>query len=395
MRILLHTNNFLPIIGGAEIVIHNLAEGLVELGHDVIVSTFQSRYPNPVANYEIKRLKNIHGMTRLGVGAKSRQFVLKRFIKRIEPDIIHTHFSIPSGVEIAEIKNKISVPIILTCHGEDIQKVPEISYGYRLNPDKEAIIKTTVNRFDKLIAISDDIKREYLSLGVSKNKIVRCPNPINYNLLQNKSNRLRTELGIDSQKKIILAVGRNHQKKGFKSLINIIDYLVNQLNEKNILCIIVGKEVSKLSEIIEKKDLNKYFLLKETAIPVGIKFQNDGYIKEDLIETYFKTADIYAMTSIVESFGLVTIEAMASGLPIIGYDSPGTNELIINNENGIIVEKNNEYEFAKKIKEIVKNDLFANYLKNNAQKTALNYSRIAIAKKHLEVYKIAISRYNE
>ena len=91
------------------------------------------------------------------------------------------------------------------------------------------------------------------------------------------------------------------------------------------------------------------------------------------VETYLHKSDIYVHSSYSESFGLVFIEAMAAGLPIVSLDGGGNRDLIINNFNGYIIDKPNIELFTSKILQIKNNPNFIIKLSKNGLEFSKNY----------------------
>ena len=89
----------------------------------------------------------------------------------------------------------------------------------------------------------------------------------------------------------------------------------------------------------------------------------------------------------IESFGITFIEAMASGLPIISFNTKGANEIITNNYNGYIIDFNDIDNFVKKIKDIYANKQMLNFVEVNAFKTAEKYDLELVTKKLINIYK--------
>lgn len=398
MKILMYTGAFLPRIGGAELVVHHLAEGLARIGADITVATFYRSKKKLLCSYNLRRISTLRGLGRLKgrrfdkIYKKYKEIKLANLIKNEQPDIIHVHYLYPTGYEILKLKQKLGIktPIAVTSHGIDIQKNETINYGLRLDPETEKKILYTMNHVDKVIAISDDIYDEYISLGMSKDKIAEIPNTVAYNILSKPSQISKTDFGLDPDVPVILAVGRNHPKKGFKELLRIIRIIKD--NNYPVMCVFVGKGVSSLKEDALQLGIADSVMFFEEALPAGVKYQNENYAPCDLISNFFRIADIYAMTSVIESFGLVTVEAMASGIPVVAMKADGSSGLVQHNYSGILIDGNHE-QFAQKVIELLDNPEKRKAMGINAGKEAAQYSRETVAKKHMALYRETIKLY--
>jgi glycosyltransferase involved in cell wall biosynthesis len=385
MRILMYTSTFLPQVGGAEIVVHNLAEGILKEGHDVLVATLHQGEKDPVAAYRLRRLRPIRGAGRLGLTDVARRMQLLLLIKQWRPHIIHAHFSNPCGYDIAKLWGLIGIPWVLTCHGEDIHKVPEISYGQRLDPEKERRITFAVQNAHGLVAVGTDVARQYLELGASSENVFRIPNPIAFesfakgDLKQNA----RDLLDLPVNMPIVLGVGRNHPIKGFNRLLDAIRQLKS--DGVKIGCVIVGKDSGLLQSLAKQLGIDDRVFLFDVASPAGLSFCGSNDREMLGIETFFVAADIYAMPSLAESFGLVTVEAMASGLPIVAFEGPGTNDLVTA-QCGVLVPPADIKAFARELKRYAEDADLRERAGSHGKKLAAQYDCRVVARHHVEMY---------
>ena len=94
--------------------------------------------------------------------------------------------------------------------------------------------------------------------------------------------------------------------------------------------------------------------------PKNYNLKNDRDIfdlpSEDVIEQYLQ-ADIFVYTTLIESFGIVILEAMAASLPVLAYDVPGVNELVSNKSNGLLASVNDTEQLSKMILSLSKKDI--------------------------------------
>ena len=144
-----------------------------------------------------------------------------------------------------------------------------------------------------------------------------------------------------SQKKVI-AVGRHAYEKGFDRLLEIWKKVIVKHPEWNLT--IYGKSNPDFNIVAMAKKLN---IDKNITFCEPVKNINEKYLE----------ASIYLMTSRFEGFGMVLIEAMASGLPCIAYDCPcGPRSIIENNQNGFLIEDGNENQFIQKLEYLIENE---------------------------------------
>jgi glycosyltransferase involved in cell wall biosynthesis len=166
-----------------------------------------------------------------------------------------------------------------------------------------------------------------------------------------------------SQKKVI-AIGRHAYEKGFDRLLEIWKKVIVKTPDWNLT--IYGKS---------NPDIDLVSMAKKLNIENNITF----YDPVKNIEEKYLEASICLMTSRFEGFGMVLIEAMASGLPCIAYDCPcGPRAIIENNDNGFLIEDGNENQFIQKLENLIENENLRIDMGNKAKTSVKKYEIEAI-----------------
>ena len=357
MKIFFLTSTFYPSIGGVEVGIHNLAINMSNLGNQVyVVCPFQSIYipkkfqlpykviPLPpkffyfVKFIEFPPIKLIYSIY---------YYILFKIYK---PEFWHISMSYPAGFSFLQFSKFSNSPYLIMSVGVDIQINKESSYGFRLNKN---INKLFVNYFRSIsnhVAASSCLETQYRELGVKNEKIYRIPNGVDLKRFNIKKNSVYKN---NNEFINLVSVGRNEPKKNYKKLIDCFEVLQKKSNNKYKLKI-VGSKVMNLKSYLNKNKV-PYVELIEPSNYNSKNNSNKLYClpSRDIINAYLK-ADIFVFSSLIESFGIVVLEAMAAGLPIVAFDVLGINELVKNNYNGKLVEANNINNFADAIISISK-----------------------------------------
>lgn len=249
--------------------------------------------------------------------------------KEIKFDLIHAHYIWPSGLVGVELKNKFKVPVVITEH------TSRTVYKELKRKNKNYIRALKLS--DSIIRVNRKDVPLFIEAGVSPDKVFYIPNGYDgKKFVKIDEKRCRKKLNLPLDKKIILNVGNLYDEvKGHKYLIEAVGKIVNQ--RKDILCIIVGegKLRSKLQKLINDLNLNGYVKL------VGAK-------PHDEIPLWMNACDLLVLPSLMESFGLVQIEALACGKPVVAARNSGSEELIVNENLGYLVEPKNPDELAEK-----------------------------------------------
>lgn len=203
--------------------------------------------------------------------------------------------------------------------------------------------------FDYFFYIGSQNKKLYEYYGVEKEKLVFTPYAVDndrfraeYEMYKNKKPELRKELGIPTNKKIILFSGKYIPKKRPMDLLKAYHLLID---DNNALIFLGDGELRKEMEAyISSNDLKNVFL--------------SGFKNQTEVGKYFATADIFVLPSGAgETWGLVVNEAMNFGLPIIISDMIGcSKDLVIDDTNGFIVQCGNVEDIKAKLEFLVTND---------------------------------------
>ena len=245
MKIAFIPSTFLPDIGGAEIQTHNVANKLIEEGHQVDVMLLKQQSISN-GNYKIFKLNRylisfvflLKYYINIDFGFLLK-FYFKKIISNQKYDIWHFHsVNYKTLIYIQELK-KLNQKIIVTLQGADIQIDSEIGYGYRLDKKYDDFIKKIFQKVNCFQAISHNISKELLEFGIDKKKI---------NILPNFShlNKITLFPKIKDKKLTLLTIGRYaEKKKGFDLVIKVAEELKKITDFK---WIIIGRNSHTLLE---------------------------------------------------------------------------------------------------------------------------------------------------
>jgi glycosyltransferase involved in cell wall biosynthesis len=318
--------------------------------------------------------------------------LLKRYQQKYNFDVWHLNLMGKWVLRAFPYIKAMGVPIVGTCHGIDIQKLPDINYGWRLNKAYEDKLTDALMQCDVITAISETVKNDYESLHLPSEKTMMVPNGINFDHIyqyQQDKTVLRKLLGLPEDKKIIITVGRNHPKKGYHFIPEIIQHIVQK--RKDILWVIVGRNTEKIGKIAQEMGVDAY-LKTIPAIGMGKENDNEKYlVPSNEIISLYKAANVFAFPTLIESFGLVNIEAMAAELPVIVTDAPGCNDLVTHRYNGLVSAVGDNQGMAENILEVLDNEQLSNRLIKNGVEVAKKHDWGNVAQQYVQSYKQAIA----
>lgn len=280
-----------------------------------------------------------------------------------KPDIIHAHFS-GIGFVASILKEKYNIPFVLTEHFSGIMKQP-------ITKDIFKIAKIAYSKADKIIAVSPELKN-IIYEKFEKNAIY-IPNIVDTNLFSyaNKDN-----------KNTFLFVSVGSLIYGKRMDLTIEAFIDAFKGSDKVFLTIFGEgpERQKLEELVRINKMEKQIKLM-------------GMQSRKVIADYLKECDCFVLASQTETFGVVYIEAMASGLPVIATKCGGP-ESFVNEENGVLIPVDNKDALVTAMKNMYSGK-YKYDKKTISADTIKKFSPKTISKKLTDVYEDALKEKEE
>ena len=300
---------------------------------------------------------------------------LKKIIENFKPDILHAHLPYMEVVSfLALILSKHKPRFIISKHVDNV--FFKGSDGQKKNIIGSIIAKFIAKRAFKIIAISKAVKKFLSSqtVGISSDKIRVIYYGIDdLNILSNNFKKFKIPIKKKNKNEIIL--GCIARLVPQKSVDNIIKAIYN-LNNKNVKLLIAGNGP------LKKELINLSKKLKIDSQIYWIDFVDD-------LKAFYKTIDVFVLTSNYEGLGLVFLEAMLCKKAIISSNTSAMPEIIKNNFNGFLVEPNQPSELSSSIKILYNNDELRKKFSNNGYEfVKKNFSIRKMYKKTQQLYQI-------
>lgn len=273
-------------------------------------------------------------------------------------DIVHAHWLIPQGI----VQSFFKKPYIVTGHGGDVTSLNKgIARKLKIRCLKRAEHVTVVSEHlkHKVQELVPEIDPDVISMGVNVSQFGR---------------RYRVEdyFG-QGDKKIVLFVGRLAEKKG-------VTYLLNAMEQIDAILIIVGDGPLREELKIQGKGMNDRVGWEKIKL-LGAKTHEE-------LKAIYASADVFVCPSItaqdgdVEGFGLVMLEAMASGLPVVASNSGGIAQLIKDGINGLLCEEKSVWQLVDNICSLLNDGVLYQKIVENGKRTIEEYDYCIIAKKY-------------
>jgi glycosyltransferase involved in cell wall biosynthesis len=364
-----------------------ICRDLVKRGHDVTVYTTdvldsgsrtqQNSNPAIIEGVKVFRFKNINNdLAHMNFScAPGMAIALKKNIKKF--DIIHLHdFRTFQAIITHYYAKKYNIPYIFQARG-DIENIIRLQKMKHLFDNIWGI---SICRNAKICVPTAKIEAiQYKKLGVAEKQIEIIQNAIDINQYRKipKYGEFRKKYSISGTEKIILSIGRIHEKKGLDLLIKSFAQIQEKIPDT--LLVIVGPDEGFLSELDK--------ISKILNIQNKIIFTGPLYGDQKLMA--YRDADVFVLPSKSENFGNVVIEALACGTPIIVTNLCGVAEWITN-EIGYIINYD-EQELSLALKDILSDDKKRIKMGENAIRYGENFSIKQTIVKFEKVYANAIS----
>jgi len=289
--------------------------------------------------------------------------------KKMNFDLIHAHFTYPSGYVGARLKENHKKPVILTVHEERDGFLKEIFSNNRN-------IIYTWNFVDKIIRVNEKDLMEFRRLQIDKSKLLFLPNGYSQDLfLPMDSNNARIKLKLPLDRTILVNIASLEAYKGQKYLIEAMKKIL--VIRQDIMLYIVGQ--GSLENSFQSL-INEYGLQDNVILAGGNKPREE-------IPLWMNACDLFVLPSLSESFGIVQIEAMACGKPVVATRNGGSEGIIINEKLGILVKPGDSEGLAKAILEALETEWDDEFIRDYARQ----FTWDGIAKGIVGVYKEVLS----
>ncbi|MGG9972089.1 glycosyltransferase family 4 protein [Ferruginibacter sp. SUN002] len=275
-----------------------------------------------------------------GFGSNRLKFVQKSVQQGKKSDVvILSHINLLSvGYSIKLLSP--STKLILITHGIEVWK-PFSAFKKKMFLKCDLILPVSKYTKNKLMELNDIPEEKFFVLNNCLDPFL--PEPVK----GAKSNELLSKYGFTNEHKILLTLTRLASGERYKGYDHVLRSLKKLIPENPLLrYLIIGKY-----DAIEKKRLDT--LIKELNIEKYVVFA--GFVPDEAIAEHFNLADVYVMPSKKEGFGIVFIEAMYYGKPVIAGNKDGSVDALAGGDFGLLVDPDDEVEIMNAIKKVVAN----------------------------------------
>ncbi|MBD2178640.1 glycosyltransferase family 1 protein [Pseudanabaena sp. FACHB-1998] len=275
--------------------------------------------------------------------------------------LVHTNYWLSAWAGM-ELQKTSAIQLVHTYHSlgavkyQDRAKTPQIA-NTRLKIEREIL-----ERANCVVATSPQEQETLRSLVSTQGQIEVIPCGTDTNNFRLTSKALaRAKLKFGSQEKIILYVGRFDERKGIETLVRAFA-LLKEYDLPHLKLVIVGGSSANMPDGDERERIEH--IVDELGLRDSTVFT--GRIGHDILPFYYTAADVCVIPSHYEPFGLVAIEAMACGVPVVASNVGGLTFTILPEETGLLVPPKDVVAFANGIHRILFDELWVRKMRKQA-----------------------------
>ena len=375
MRILMLDNEFPPLGGGTGVVNYHLLKQLAsyqDIWVDLITSSrsrdsyeterFAERitiYKVPVDNQNVHHATNVELLRYIWRAL----WFSRKLLKQHRYDISFAFAGVPAGAISYVLKLFGKIPYLVSLQGPDVPGF-EARYNY-LYPFLRPILRVIWRKALIVTAISKEHQR------LAHETLPDLPIPIVYNGVETKEfypvERGASEINL-------LCVGRLIERKGQHHLLQAFARLYKDNLGQTIRLTLAGTGDA-------ETDLKR--LASDLGIAEAVHFA--GFVTREQMPEMYRNADIFVLPSQNEGMSIALLEALSTGLPVIVTNTGGTEELVREGENGLIVQWADVDQLASALRTLVSDEVVRRQMGEVSRRIALSFSWAEITKHYLEL----------
>jgi D-inositol-3-phosphate glycosyltransferase len=387
--------------GGQNVYVRQVGEALAKLGWQVDMFTRKSNPEDATIVQHSPYCRTI----RLTAGPQ--QFIHRNDLFQYMPEfvaafqkfqskegtnypLIHTNYWMSAWVAL-QLKQETNIQVVHTYHSIAAKKYQTIQQLPAIAETRLAIEQQILEQSNCIVATTPQ-EKEYLRRLVSEQgciEVIPCGTDTE-NFHSIPRTEARAQLGFTPQEAIVLYVGRFDPLKGLETLVQACALLKEKSSndEANIhpsirLVIVGGTDP-------EYADASERARIEEMVQAAGLQAQTQfvGPVGHNLLPLYYTAADVCVIPSHYEPFGMVAIEAMACGTPVVASDVGGLRFTIVPEETGLLVPPKDTEAFAQAIERVLIDEIWARKLRKQASaRVQQNFSWSSVAVRLSDLYR--------
>lgn len=380
MRIAFFTDAFLPFVSGVSVSVWDLARSLADRGHEIhIIAPTPRKFILEYPNVHLKRVNSVSGSLFYPGFRLAYPFnrTIHRYIRGIDADLVHLHTPLGLGRLAGAVAKRQGLPLVGTYHTSvdsrqyrahwkmhhglwDRWMRRYIDFFYRPCD----LVSFPTSAYAKEV---EAIGLHYPSIVISNGIDLRKFPPVDPKGIRDRY-----------PGKIVLSVGRVAQEKNLRFLLDAWPRLQDHAH----LVIIGGGPLE--------------YELRAHALDAGLRNVHfEGMIphEELILAGYHRAADVFVMTSMIETQGLALMEAQAAGLVSVGINSGGTMDLIEDGKTGFLVEPGDQDGFVNAVRRVLDDDVLRDRMRDATLRAIQRHDLRNVAAEWEKAYEECLSAH--
>jgi len=337
-------------MAGAELYAYEVSKYLVNKGYEVDVIT---KHFGNLKSFEIIDGIRVHRVRSLDIPKMRSLISMPAMLRRalsMDYDLIHAHITYPSALIAYTINKLRGTPYLVTCQGDELLDYPESRSLRYIKP----LLSLALRNAGRVHSISLAIKRSLVhNFGVHPEVIEVIPNGVDLGKFSPEPKLdLHGEYGADF---VLINVSRLSPKNNIETTIEAVRRVKDSGRDLKYLIVGDGAERERLVSLVRRLGLESTVVFT-------------GWINHDILPGYMAGADAFIRTSVTEGLGIVFLEAMACGTPVIASRVQGILDIVRDRETGLLVDPEDAGDIARAIVELMENPELRRRLRDNGLK---------------------------
>ncbi len=327
MRIVMMTNTFLPHVSGVAQSVARFSETYRSLGHDtlVVAPMYNGSPPQEAHVIRVPAVQRFNGSD-FSV-ALPAPHTLHKALQAFSPELIHTHHPFLLGDTALRVAAARSLPLVYTYH----TMYEQYTHYVPLNAPHlaKAVIKLTTgyaNLCDHVIAPSTHVEQILRQRGV-KAPITVIPSGVDTErFTPHDDTTFREEYGIPKDAFVVGHVGRLAPEKNLALLTEAVSLFLREHKEAHFVATGAGTAQQQMRTILRDADVSE-------------RAHFTGPLRDEALLSAYAAFDVFLFASKSETQGMVLVEAMAAGVPVVAFNAPPVDEVVTAGKNGLLVDR--------------------------------------------------------
>lgn len=371
--------SFFPVTGGAEIGAFELGRRVRDRGHVVSVLTprldpdwtpAETIDGIDVHRYDVPSVRGRDRMVNLVAGSYLR---LGGLLRQLAPDVLNMHYLLPTGIAGQWWASRLGIPTAVTLIGIDVYDP-----HYRPSAVFRGLMRRAARKADAVTCIStfvrDVVARDYPPAAGAPFLVI--PHGVDIKRFRPgmPAREMRQRYGVQADEKLVLTVQRLWRRKGVDRFIEAAAVVARELDTVKFLIVGDGPERRSLEALVTDRRL-------------GGRVIFTGSVDRSSLPAAYAASDLFAFHTFHEGLGIVLLEALASGLPVVTTRAGGTLDIIRDGENGLLVPPGDPLALAGAVTRLLRDEALRAALGRRGREVAeREFDWDVVASRYLETF---------